>query len=79
MPGIAIKIDLNELYTLANSKRWKSSEIGKIKATGAQAFSRHFALEELQAIPSERRFCQVRQQRKVCQNPPIRRKSRTPP
>lgn len=32
MPGIAIKIDLNELYTLANSKRWKSSEISKIKA-----------------------------------------------
>ncbi len=32
MPGIALKIDLNELYALANSKRWKSSEIGKIKA-----------------------------------------------
>lgn len=32
MPGIAIKIDLNELYALANSKRWKSSEISKIKA-----------------------------------------------
>ncbi|MGM9992657.1 MAG: phage virion morphogenesis protein, partial [Candidatus Bruticola sp.] len=32
MSGITLKIDLNELYTLANSKRWKSSEIGKIKA-----------------------------------------------
>ena len=27
MSEIALKIDLNELYTLANSKRWKSSEI----------------------------------------------------
>ena len=32
MPGIALKIDLNELYALVNSKRLKSCEIGKIKA-----------------------------------------------